>query len=86
MYYVYILKSMKNNFLYIGYTSNLTERIKQHEAGFTFTTHRLRPMKLVYYEAYLSKSDAIEREKHLKHYGAALGHLRNRIIGSLKLC
>ena len=38
--------------------------------------------KLVYYEAYLNEQDARDRERMLKHYGAARGHLKKRITRS----
>ncbi len=88
MYYVYILKSLKkdNGFLYIGFTSNLKKRFAEHTAGLTSTTRRMLPVQLVYYEAYKSRTDAMQREKMLKQYGAALGHLRKRISKSITEC
>jgi len=43
-----------------------------------------RPIKLVYYEAYLSEKDAKAREKSLKNYGNVLNGLKQRIQDSLK--
>lgn len=83
MYYVYVLKSIKTKNIYIGYTSNLNKRIKEHMEGKTYTTNRFLPVDLIYYEAYKSMADAKNREKQLKQYGAALGHLKKRIKGSL---
>ena len=40
--------------------------------------------KLVYYEAYVSESDARERERKLKQYGAGRGHLKKRIDKSIE--
>jgi len=53
MYYVYLLRleGIKNKDFYIGYTSDLKERMKQHVAGETKTTKGRNP-KLLYYEAY----------------------------------
>lgn len=54
--------------MYIGVTSNLTQRIQQHRNGFfknSFTS-RYNLTKLVYYERFLSIEDAISREKQLK--------------------
>jgi putative endonuclease len=65
--YVYIMASKKNGVLYIGVTSNLAQRIRQHKNwlidGFT---KKYFVKKLVYYEEYWSISDAIQREKELK--------------------
>lgn len=84
MFYVYVLKSLNSNWLYIGYTANLKQRIQTHNNGKCVTTSRFKPMKLVYYEAYYSSNDAEEREKQLKQHGASLGHLKKRIKESLK--
>ena len=69
--------------LYIGYTSNLTERLKQQNSKDVIPTRYGIPWKLVYYEAYLSKDDAIKREKRLKVGTSAIGFLKRRIIQSL---
>jgi putative endonuclease len=66
MYYVYILQSEKDGLWYTGYTEHLAQRIKQHNEGSTESTKRRRPLKLIYYEAYLDKEDALGREKFLK--------------------
>lgn len=66
MYYVYILFSFKDGKLYIGYTPDLKARIKKHEDGFVLATKNRRPLKLIYYEAYLQERDAKRREQYLK--------------------
>jgi len=66
MFYVYILQSLKDNNLYIGFTTDLRKRIKDHNAGGTKSTNRRRPFKLIYYEAHSSEKDAKRREKYFK--------------------
>ena len=66
MFYVYILESKKNRELYIGFTSNLKKRFKEHNQGLNFSTKTARPWKLVYYEACVDKDDATRREGYLK--------------------
>ena len=66
MFYIYILQSIKNKNLYIGYTSDLVKRLKEHNQGLNFSTKPHRPWKVVYYEACIIKSDALRREKYLK--------------------
>lgn len=67
MYYVYILKSLtKNNWLYKGSTSDLKRRLNEHNSGKNFSTSPYVPFKLIYYEAYILKSDTESREKYLK--------------------
>lgn len=65
-YYVYILQSLKDSKFYTGYTSNLHKRLAEHNQGENTSTKHRRPLKLIYYEAYLLKSDAEKREKYLK--------------------
>jgi len=83
MYYVYVLKSIKSKWLYVGYTYDLKRRLKEHEAGKSATTARVGPMELIYYESFRSSEDAKRREGQLKHHGASLGHLKKRIKGSI---
>ncbi|MBP6879909.1 MAG: GIY-YIG nuclease family protein [Candidatus Pacebacteria bacterium] len=66
MFYVYILESKKNRELYIGFTSDLKKRFKEHNQGLNFSTKTARPWKLVYYEACVDKDDATRREGYLK--------------------
>ncbi|MDX1440583.1 MAG: GIY-YIG nuclease family protein [Rubricoccaceae bacterium] len=70
--YIYILASKKRGTLYIGVTSELTQRIWQHKQalveGFTRTYHVNR---LVYYERFNDFEDAITREKQLKKWNRA---------------
>ena len=66
MYYIYVLLSLKDRKLYIGMTSNLNERVKNHNAGKSTATRNRRPLQLIYYEFYHYKSDAEQREKYLK--------------------
>ncbi|OGH17533.1 MAG: excinuclease ABC subunit C [Candidatus Levybacteria bacterium RIFCSPHIGHO2_12_FULL_37_12] len=66
MYYVYILKSLKDNSLYIGYTTDLKKRILEHNNGLSKSTKLKRPYKLIFYEAFLNRIDAKHREVYLK--------------------
>jgi putative endonuclease len=66
MFYVYVLRSEADAGFYIGYTKNLRARLKEHQAGNSFAIAHRNPWKLIYYEAYLNKDDALGREKYLK--------------------
>ena len=66
MFYTYILQSLKDKSFYIGYTSNLKKRVKDHNSGFSMATKHKRPYKLIYYEAFVDKNDAKDREVYLK--------------------
>lgn len=66
MYYVYVLLSQKDQELYIGSAPDLKNRFAKHVNGFVPSTKNRRPLKLVYYEAYINASDARKREVYLK--------------------
>ena len=65
-YYVYVLQSGKDEKFYIGFTSNLEQRITDHKRGKNISTASRLPVELIFYEAYLSKKDALRREKYFK--------------------
>ena len=65
-FYVYVLYNSYKNFIYIGYSENLKQRIQEHNEGKVKSTKAYTPLKLIFYEAYPSKSDAKRREKYLK--------------------
>lgn len=65
MFYVYILLE-NNGQLYTGFTADLKQRVKDHNAGKVESTRDRRPLELVHYEAYIKESDARRREKYLK--------------------
>ena len=85
MHYVYVLKSQKYRSIkiYIGSTSDLVKRVKQHNSSETKSTRFGIPWKLVYYEAFLNKEDALKRERRLKSGTSAIGFLKQRIKQSL---
>ena len=66
MFYVYILRSQTDKNLYVGYTSDLQKRIKEHNSGNNFSTKHRIPFEVIYYEAYKNKQDAQEREVYFK--------------------
>jgi putative endonuclease len=66
MYYVYVLRSEKNNRLYTGCTDNVARRVTEHNSGMSKATKYGRPYRLLYHEAAPTKEDALRREKYLK--------------------
>ena len=66
MHYVYILFSFKDKKFYVGYSQNLNRRLREHQRGKVRSTKNRRPLQLVCYEAYLTKTEAQRREKYLK--------------------
>lgn len=65
-YYTYVLKC-KDESLYCGYTDNLERRVQCHNEGkgAKYTRAR-RPVRLVYFEEYGTKSEAMSREYEIK--------------------
>ena len=68
MYYVYFLKSLTNNDLYIGSTVELENRVNLHNDGKVKSTKPYRPWQLLGCEVYNSRSEAVRRERFLKDH------------------
>lgn len=68
MYYVYVLSSSIKKWIYVGCADNLKRRFRQHQNGEVSSTKSYKPFRLIYYEAYLNKTDAITREYKIKHH------------------
>ncbi len=66
MYYVYLLESEVDGSFYIGYTSNVKNRLWEHNFGRTRFTKLRRPWRLIYQEEFDTRGEAIKREKYLK--------------------
>jgi len=78
MFYTYVLKSKKDDDLYIGFTNDLKNRFAKHNRGEVRSTASRRPFELIYYEACLGEQDAIKREKYFKT-GFGRRFLNNRL-------
>ncbi|MEA3272585.1 MAG: GIY-YIG nuclease family protein [Patescibacteria group bacterium] len=83
MFYIYILKSKKDDSIYIGYTNDLKRRFEEHNNLKSKSTKNKAPFELIYYESYKSESDAKYREKNLKRFAGAYTSLSRRIKNSL---
>ena len=66
MIVVYAIKSRKRNYIYVGMTSNLDDRIERHNKGYEKTTRPYRPYSLIYTEEFPDRLKAREKEKYLK--------------------
>ena len=88
MFYTYVLLCMNNKsgrrIFYIGSTSDLKNRLKQHKDGQVETTRIFDKIILIYYEACLNKTDARKRELQLKT-GFGRGYLNRRLESYLKI-
>lgn len=76
--YVYVLRSLKDQQFYVGFTKNLPQRVRAHNDGLVASTKRRIPFELVYWEGCLNQTDATQREKYLK---SAWGkrYIKNRL-------
>ncbi len=79
MFNVYLLVSIKTGRTYIGTTEkDVKERLNDHNQGSNAWTKIHRPLKLIYYETYYCKKDAVHRELFLK---SGIGE---RVVKALK--
>ena len=85
MFYTYVLYSPKSKRLYVGYTEDLKQRLNEHNEGIGGNySNKNKPFKLVFYEAFLAKEDAIKQEKFYKSgYGREV--LKDKLIKSLEM-
>jgi putative endonuclease len=65
-YYVYVLKSIKKDFVYIGFTHDLRNRLNEHNSKKNLSTKHYAPFELIHYEAYINEKDAKRREEYFK--------------------
>jgi putative endonuclease len=82
MYFVYVLRNAITHRHYTGHTSDLAQRVGQHNHGVTKSTKNRGPWELVYHEEFASRAEAIGREKYLKS-GKGREELRSKLAGSL---
>lgn len=57
---------MSRDFMYVGYSENLRQRILEHNTGRSKSTKPYLPLQLIHYEAYSNKKDAKRREMYFK--------------------
>ncbi len=68
MFYVYVLKSMKDSRYYIGQTNNVLARLKIHNLGKVLSTKARKPFTLVGYQSYKTRNEARWVEYNLKNH------------------
>jgi len=66
MFWVYVLRSLKDGKQYTGYTKDFSRRFQEHNAGKTESTRRRRPFIVDHLEWYDDEESAKSREKYLK--------------------
>ena len=66
MYFVYILYSESKQLYYKGFTENVISRVEEHNAGKSRYTANKGPWKLIFVQSFVTKSEALRKEKSLK--------------------
>ena len=66
MFFVYVLQSETTGRFYVGYASDPTQRLGQHNNGLTKPTKNRGPWGLVHQESFNTRSEAMRRERFLK--------------------
>ncbi|MBL0056478.1 MAG: GIY-YIG nuclease family protein [Chitinophagaceae bacterium] len=66
---VYIIQSERDGSYYKGFSQNPYERLEQHNRGESHYTSSKMPWKLVHVEEFVTKREALIRERVLKKYG-----------------
>jgi putative endonuclease len=79
MYYLYILRSLKDGKYYIGSTSDISARFEYHNSGRQRSTKNRAPFILIYKEEYYTRTEAEKREKQIKSYKG--GNAFKKLIG-----
>jgi putative endonuclease len=69
MFFVYILQSSINLKYYVGSTKEVTNRIEEHNTGECKSTRKGIPWRLVRAEEYLTRAEAVRKEKKIKARG-----------------
>ncbi len=80
MWYVYILRSLRDGNLYIGFTNDLKRRVAEHQAGKNISTAKRLPITLETYIAVPTKRQAMSLEAYFKT-GSGSAILKKRILG-----
>ncbi len=67
-YYVYILRSLKDDNFYTGHTADVKGRLARHNRGDVRSTKARRPFVVVYFEPCRTRSEAMKRERKIKTF------------------
>ena len=78
MYFVYIIRNAQGKY-YIGHTTNIENRLEEHNRGKTKSLRGRGPFKLIHKEAFNSKAEAVRREIQIKKYKGGVAF--KRLIG-----
>jgi putative endonuclease len=66
MFFVYVIRSLTRNYIYVGLSNDYERRIREHNNGYERTTKPYRPFELILIEEFSTRPEARQREKYLK--------------------
>ena len=70
MFYVYVIEHQKTELIHVGFTQDLSKRLKEHNQKGFLTSKKENSWRVIYYEAYLHEIDARKREEYFRtHIG-----------------
>ena len=80
-YFFYVICSLKHSKpkTYVGWTKDLSERLRKHNLGKGAKSTKGRKWKIIYHEIYNSKKKAMRREYYLKKDRILRSKLRKKI-------
>lgn len=84
MYYTYVLFGRTTGKIYKGVTSDLKQRVGQHKNGLVKSTKHETDWILIYYQAFINKTDARREELFLKS-GKGRDRLKLVLADTLKI-
>jgi putative endonuclease len=67
-FFIYVLRSQKDNSFYIGQTNNIGDRLARHNSGRSLSTKSKRPWELIYQKDFTTRSEAVLFERKLKSF------------------
>ena len=78
MFYVYVVRSLRDGRLYTGATGDVSRRLAEHNRGKTSSLRARRPVELVYTEQFATRAEALARERYFKTPEG--GALKKRLV------
>ena len=66
MFFVYALKSISRQYIYVGLTNNFERRLHEHNSGQNRTTRAYMPFEKLIVKTFPSRAEARKHEKFLK--------------------
>lgn len=66
MYYVYLISSLKKNWIYVGFSKDIERRIAEHNSGEVRSTKAYRTFELIFVQVVNDRNEARDLEKYFK--------------------